>query len=216
MASPSSGQSRSAAKPKRQRLPAEERKAEVIEASQRVFVRKGFHGTKTKDLAEEAGVNVATLFLYFDSKQAMFDAAITAPLKRLIEIQTEEAQAFALAGDPGERARIADKAIREMLVGVMEAAPLLTTALFGGADNDKDAYRKAFYPLIKNLRETTKTDLKLEDDWASEFVVVSAFGLCFMMDFHHKMLGKKMDVDQISKQISSLLTRGVVKLDDAT
>jgi AcrR family transcriptional regulator len=214
MASEVAGKKRGKQKPKRKRLSAGERKADIIQAAQRVFVRKGYHSARTKDLAEEAGVNVATLFLHFDTKQAMFDAAITEPLKALIETQIDESQAFALAGDAGERARVADKAIKEMLEGVIEASPLLITALFAGADNDRDAYRKALYPLIKKLRKSTRTNLKLEDDWESEFVVVSAFGLCLMMNFHHEMIGKDIDIDKISGQISSLLTRGVVKLED--
>ncbi|MCD8209071.1 MAG: TetR/AcrR family transcriptional regulator [Bacteroidales bacterium] len=41
-------------------------------AAQKVFKQKGYAGTKTRDIAEEAGVNPALLNYYFRSKDALF------------------------------------------------------------------------------------------------------------------------------------------------
>ena len=41
----------------------------IMNAARAVFQRKGFAGTRTRDIAEEAGINLALLNYYFRSKQ---------------------------------------------------------------------------------------------------------------------------------------------------
>jgi TetR/AcrR family fatty acid metabolism transcriptional regulator len=47
----------------------ENKKAEIREAATRVISRKGYSQTRPKDVAEEAGVSVGTIYNYFESKQ---------------------------------------------------------------------------------------------------------------------------------------------------
>ncbi len=42
-------------------------------AAQKVFHEKGFDATKTRDIAEEAGINLALLNYYFRSKRKLYD-----------------------------------------------------------------------------------------------------------------------------------------------
>ncbi|MDQ3291868.1 MAG: TetR/AcrR family transcriptional regulator [Bacteroidota bacterium] len=42
------------------------------EAAKKVFLEKGFDGTTTRDIAQEAGMNVALLNYYFRSKEKLF------------------------------------------------------------------------------------------------------------------------------------------------
>ncbi len=42
-------------------------------AANLVFTKKGFSGTRTRDIAEEAGINLALLNYYFRSKEKLFD-----------------------------------------------------------------------------------------------------------------------------------------------
>lgn len=53
----------------RRKLPAEERRRQILEAAARVFARKGYHPAKTKEIAREAGVSEGTLYNYFGSKR---------------------------------------------------------------------------------------------------------------------------------------------------
>ena len=48
----------------------------VFEAATTLFVRHGYAGTKTKDIAEASGVNEATLFRRYGSKAALLGRAI--------------------------------------------------------------------------------------------------------------------------------------------
>ena len=50
------------------------RPAEILEAALTVFAARGFAATKLEDVAAAAGVSKVTLYLYFDSKTALFEA----------------------------------------------------------------------------------------------------------------------------------------------
>ncbi|WP_234111648.1 TetR/AcrR family transcriptional regulator [Chryseobacterium sp. R2A-55] len=45
----------------------------ILLAASKVFTEKGFSGTRTRDIADEAGINLALLNYYFRSKAKLFD-----------------------------------------------------------------------------------------------------------------------------------------------
>jgi hypothetical protein len=45
----------------------------IKKAAQKVFTQKGYSATRTRDIAEEAGINLALLNYYFRSKEKLFD-----------------------------------------------------------------------------------------------------------------------------------------------
>lgn len=45
----------------------------ILEAASEVFTEKGFSGTRTRDIAEKAGINLALLNYYFRSKEKLFE-----------------------------------------------------------------------------------------------------------------------------------------------
>lgn len=53
----------------------------IKEAARKVFQEKGFAGTKTRDIAEEAGLNLALLNYYFRSKKKLFDLIMVETLQ---------------------------------------------------------------------------------------------------------------------------------------
>ena len=58
----------------------------IKEAARKVFMRKGFSGTRTRDIAEEAGINLALLNYYFRSKQKLFDEIMQEKFKKLFGV----------------------------------------------------------------------------------------------------------------------------------
>lgn len=44
----------------------------ILQAAQKCFTEKGFAGTRTRDIADEAGINLALLNYYFRSKEKLF------------------------------------------------------------------------------------------------------------------------------------------------
>jgi AcrR family transcriptional regulator len=52
----------------------EETRNRILAATREIFAKKGRRGTTTREIAEHAGVNEATLFRHFGSKDAIIDA----------------------------------------------------------------------------------------------------------------------------------------------
>ena len=50
------------------------RREEILAAARRVFAKHGFRGTTIADIADEAGIALGTIYLYFPSKQEVFVA----------------------------------------------------------------------------------------------------------------------------------------------
>jgi AcrR family transcriptional regulator len=63
----------------------EARPAELTAAALELFVEKGFAGTRLEDVAARAGVSKGTLYLYFDSKEALFKAVIQEGIVPILE-----------------------------------------------------------------------------------------------------------------------------------
>jgi len=58
------------------RITGAERKASIIASAARLFAAKGFTGTKTKAIAEHAGVSEALLFKHFPTKSDLYAAIL--------------------------------------------------------------------------------------------------------------------------------------------
>ena len=54
----------------------EARPAEIVDAALGLFVERGFAATRLDDVAERAGVSKGTVYLYFDSKEALLAEAV--------------------------------------------------------------------------------------------------------------------------------------------
>ncbi|MDT3737596.1 MAG: TetR/AcrR family transcriptional regulator [Denitratisoma sp.] len=63
----------------------EARPQELTAAALELFVEKGFAATRLEEVAARAGVSKGTLYLYFDSKEALFKAVVREGLVPLIE-----------------------------------------------------------------------------------------------------------------------------------
>jgi AcrR family transcriptional regulator len=50
------------------------RASEVLDAAAKVFARRGYHGASTQDIADVLGIRQASLYYYFDSKEAALEA----------------------------------------------------------------------------------------------------------------------------------------------
>ncbi|MEM9483710.1 MAG: helix-turn-helix domain-containing protein, partial [Cyanobacteria bacterium P01_F01_bin.116] len=62
----------------------------ILEAAQRLFARRGYGGTTTRDLAQAAGVAEGTLFRHFENKKAiLIEVATRGWVDLLTELLTE-------------------------------------------------------------------------------------------------------------------------------
>ena len=57
--------------------PPEERKQEIMDAAMRAFTEKGYEQTTMRDIAAVIGVVPGLCYRYFNSKQELFDSAVS-------------------------------------------------------------------------------------------------------------------------------------------
>jgi AcrR family transcriptional regulator len=69
-----------------------DRRTELLDAAVRVFARKGFHGSRVGDIAEEAGVAHGLLYHYFRSKEEVLET-IFRDTWQLLQADTERVEA---------------------------------------------------------------------------------------------------------------------------
>ncbi|MEX6688367.1 TetR/AcrR family transcriptional regulator [Danxiaibacter flavus] len=58
----------------------------IKEAARTVFTKKGYAATRTRDIAEEAGINLALLNYYFRSKEKLFQQVMSENIQKLFGI----------------------------------------------------------------------------------------------------------------------------------
>ena len=54
-----------------------DKQIQIIETAEKLFADKGFDGTSVRDIADDAGVNVAMISYYFGSKEKLLEALFT-------------------------------------------------------------------------------------------------------------------------------------------
>lgn len=131
------------------------RRSELVAAAYRRLAASGFEGLRTRDVAGDAGVNVATLHYYFPTKEALIRAVMTHAVSRfattlgsagsreeqlrshlrgLRRLLREEPELSAVMGELAMRS-VRDPAIAEMLQGSDAAWHGWLVRLLGGDES---------------------------------------------------------------------------------
>jgi len=142
-------------KAKRSRLTADERRKQIVETATLLFSEMGFERVTIRLLAARCGVTEAALYRYFDSKEKLFDAVLTA-LKSRVDIDG------ALA--PLEEC----EDVEELLFGLArhilstyskntELARLLLLSALGGHPLAKRVFQDLRVPYVKFLMRHLQT-----------------------------------------------------------
>lgn len=89
------------------------KRAQILAGARRVFLSRGFDAAAMGEIAREAGVSKGTLYVYFDSKEALFRALIV-DLKRSTAEQLTELD-WCNEGLEAALARFAARLLHEVL-----------------------------------------------------------------------------------------------------
>ena len=82
------------------RLPAAERREQLLETAIRLFAERGYSGATTSELARAAGVTEPIIYRHFNSKKDLFIAVIERTGQRTTEMWEGQ---LAIAKDPAQR-----------------------------------------------------------------------------------------------------------------
>jgi AcrR family transcriptional regulator len=196
-------------RPRRTYLPAAERRKSIIEAAQKIFARSNLQGARTRDIAEAAEVNQATIFEHFESKEALFQAAVVQPLIDAMRGMHERVAVYEAAASPQELARLAEGSTTRHLEDTERVFPLMAAALFSDLEMGKRLYREHIAPLLKQRGEVLRPLIK--DGIDPEFVGLANFGMLFAVAMDRWLGGRRGELSQVASQFNRLSTGGFAR-----
>jgi AcrR family transcriptional regulator len=189
--------------------PAAERRVEIIAAAQAEFIRCNYAGARTRDIADAAGVNQATLFKHFPSKELLFEEAVMQPLSNAMRGMHDRIRLYASAATPAEMGELAQASTRLHLEDMQRIFSLLTTALFSNLESGRRFFREQLEPLIRErglvLRPLAKKGLD------PEFLGLASFGMLFAVAMQRWFNGRDDDLAPTAAQFNRLFTGGFAR-----
>jgi len=193
---------------KRHYLPADERRQRILDSSREVFARTGLQGARTRDLAKAAGINQATLFAHFASKEDLFAAAVLQPLAALFDGIRERYESYQAAGSPQDLLGLLQGGMQKHLENMVDIFPLLVHAL-SDQQLGKKFYVEQILPMVKSRSEFIRCLVK--DTLNPELVELASFGMFFAVAMDHVMTDKTHDLGDVSRQLADLIILGCTR-----
>ena len=141
------------------RLPADERRQQLLAVACDLFARSGFHDTSMDDIAESAGVTKPVLYQHFPSKRALYAELLEDTGRRLLD-RLADATGRVTSG----RARVEAgfRAYFDFAVGDRSSFRLL----FGTSIRTDPDFARAVEAILQAVADTISTliDLPTSDD----------------------------------------------------
>ena len=132
---------------------ADERRAEILAAAERVFAARGLHGTPTMEIAKAAGISQAYLFRLFPTKAELFSALVERCNARIERTFTDAAAAARAADEP------IMTAMGTAYIGLLGDRDLLLNQLHAHSACDdpaiRDQMRRGFARLVEIVERET-------------------------------------------------------------
>jgi AcrR family transcriptional regulator len=150
----------------------ERRRAQILEAAQRVFARHGFEGATVARLEQETGLSRGAIFSYFENKDALFVAVVRESSGRLVEIWLERgfrALLEALAQEDPDWLAVQVEATRRLRTDVEFRRHLESL------EREVTSKREE---RLERLRPTVRDDVPIEV--VAQFLSILANGIAFV------------------------------------
>src|SRR4051812_44785751 len=186
------------------RLPAVQRRRQLLDVSLEVFARQGFHGSSMAEVAEAAGGTKPVLYQHFGSKRELYRELLDDVGQRLLE---EVQKATAAAGGPRQQVASGFAAYFRFVADNESAFRLL----FGGdgreADQEfGDAIRRGEEAIAGAGAALIEADI---DDDHRRLLAYGVVGLAEATSRHWVLSGRKDPVDTLSRRVADMAWGGL-------
>lgn len=114
----------------------------IKEAARKVFLKKGYSATRTRDIAEEAGINLALLNYYFRSKEKLFHQVMQEKMQQFFGVL------LSIINDPDTKLETKIELIVSNYIDVLTENPELPLFVLSEMKGHADAIKKIL-PLQK-------------------------------------------------------------------
>ena len=186
------------------RLPAVQRRRQLLDVSLEVFARRGFHSASMTDVAEAAGVTKPVLYQHFGSKRELYLELLDDVGQRLLE---EVQKATAAAGGPRQQVASGFTAYFRFVADNENAFRLL----FGGDGREADpefadAIRRVEDAIADAIAALIEADI---DDDHRRLLAYGVVGVAEATSRHWVLSGRPDDVDTLSRRVADLTWAGL-------
>lgn len=185
----------------------EEKRAEILAASERCFARSGFHGATIAQICDEAGISPGHLYHYFTSKEAIIGANTNAGLEyvkaRFAEINGDEDPIRSLIAE-FERLRALNRTKSGVLLDVLaEAArnPVIREIL----QETSEAMCRLLAEFLRRGQDRGLIDPDLDADTASA-VLISIIDSSRILLIRAPTIDPKRSADVFDRMITRFLS----------
>jgi AcrR family transcriptional regulator len=185
------------------RLPASERREQLLQVALEVFANEGFHGASMNLVAERAGVTKPVLYQHFDSKRDLYLALLEEVGNRLL---TEITKATAGALDGKSQTELGFQAYFRWVSNDHDAFRLLFGSGARRDDEFNDAVRKVTAVVAEAIAPLIAADIDLEHQRTIAHALV---GLAEGVSRRLVDVGEQFDPDLVARQVSDLAWAGL-------
>src|SRR6266853_1564857 len=186
--------------------PFDRRLAKVLQHAAHIFCEKGYEGASMRDLSRAAGMSLAGLYHYFESKEELLYLIQKHTFRTIIE---RARQRLADASDPEERIRIFIENHLEYFLANKEAMKVLThedDTLKNGRGAEIRAIKREYYRICLDLLEDLRRAKGLQ--FSGRLAVLGLFG---MINWIYTWHNPRVDADAkaLAQEMGDLFLGGV-------
>ena len=149
------------------RLPADQRRQQLLEVACDLFARSGFHDTSMDDIAEGAGVTKPVLYQHFPSKKALYGELLEDTGRRLLD---HLARATSRATSGRERVEAGFRAYFQFAVGDRSSFRLL----FGASIRSDPDFARTVDEVLRAAADTISDLIEIPASDEQRRVLASA------------------------------------------
>src|SRR5438309_11238053 len=181
----------------------EKRREELVRAAFNQIAEAGFEGLRTRDVAAEVGVNIATLHYYFPTKEALIRAAVGHAMERF-------RTTFEPGSKPGEQLAAQLQGVRRMaknepglfvVMGELALRSGRDPAIAAIFKDTIQAWHETLVVLVRHAQNDSFVDAKLNPDATASLVIATMSGL-FMVPVANSASDR---IDKALRQLESFL-----------
>src|SRR5215831_837625 len=145
-----------------------DRRAALVEAAYNKLAARGFEGLRTRDVAAEAGVNIATLHYYFPTKEKLIEGVVEHAMDRF-------RTTLAPHGSPSDQLRNHLRSVRRLVqdepqLGIVMGELALRSARDPGIARIMSDTNEAWHRIVRGLLRRAAKEGSLRRDLDSDEV----------------------------------------------